>query len=121
MTPRPIRILILLAAASAGAHACKDTPTAPANTVGDVAVTVPGSPAPASGDVAATAGARFTRDFWLEDCEFETVGDNPFFPLKPGLTTVLEGVVEGERTRVRIKVLDRTIAIGGVRTRVVEE
>jgi hypothetical protein len=120
MTLRPIPILILLAAASAGAQACKDTPTAPANTVGDVAVTVPGSPAPASGDVAATA-ARFTRDFRLEDCEFETVGDNPFFPLKPGLTTVLEGIVEGERTRVRIKVLDRTTAIGGVRTRVVEE
>jgi hypothetical protein len=122
MTPRFIAILVLLAAASAGAQACRDTPTAPANTVGDLAAGIPGSPGPgASGNLAATTEGRFTRDFRLEDCEFETVGDNPFFPLKPGLTTVLEGVVDGERTRLKITVLHRTIQVGGVRTRVVEE
>lgn len=114
-------ILILLAAASDGTQASKDTPTA-VSTIGDVAPASAGSPAlRASGALAASAGAKFSRDFRLEDCEFETVGDNPFFPLKPGLTTVLEGVVDGERTRLEITVLRRTIDIGGVRARVVEE
>ena len=122
MTPRATSILILLAAATAGAQACKDTPTAPANTTGDLPPAVAGSAgARASEALAASAGAKFTRDFRLQDCEFETVGDNPFFPLKPGLTTVLEGVVDGERTRLKITVLHRTIEVGGVRTRVVEE
>ena len=65
--------------------------------------------------------AKFTRDFRLQDCEFKTVGNNPFFPLRPGLTTVLEGIVDGARTRLKISVLQRTIVIGGVETRVVEE
>jgi hypothetical protein len=122
MTSRSLVLLILLAAASAGAQACNDTPTAPANTIGG------GPPAAASsaglrtsGALTASATARFTRNFRLQDCEFKTVGDNPFFPLKPGLTTVLEGVVDGERTRLKITVLNQTLEIGGVRTRVVEE
>ena len=122
MAPHPMSILVLLAAASAGAQACKDTTTAPTKIIGDVPPAV-ASPvgARASGALAASAAARFTRDFRLDDCEFQTVGDNPFFPLKPGLTTVLEGVVDGERTRLKITVLHRTLEIGGVSTRVVEE
>ncbi len=122
MTQRALPFLILLAAASAAAQACKDTPSAPTSITGDQPPAVTnGAPMVASGTLAASGADKFTRDFRLEDCEFETVGDNPFFPLKPGLTTVLEGVVDGERTRLKITVLHRTIDIGGVRARVVEE
>jgi hypothetical protein len=122
MTPRSLPLLVLLAAAAAAAQACKDSPTAPANSTGKVAaVAARAAGGNLSGTPAASVSAKFTRHFRLEDCEFKTVGDNPFFPLKPGLRTVLEGVVDGERTRLRITVLHQTITIGGVRARVVEE
>lgn len=122
MTPRSLTFGILLAAASTGAQACKDTPTAPTNATGAVApAAVSQTGGPASGTLAAIAAAKFTRNFRLQDCRFKTIGDNPFFPLKPGLTTVLEGVVDGVPTELRITVLHRTIDIGGVRARVVEE
>lgn len=122
MTPRTLPVLILLAAASAGAQACKDAPSAPTKSTEDLA-SAAASPAGvhSSGALAAVADAKFTRNFRLEDCRFKTVGDNPFFPLKPGLTTVLEGIVDGVPTELTITVLHRTIDIGGVRARVVEE
>ena len=69
---------------------------------------------------------EFTSDFWLEDCEFKTKGENPYFILNPGYQLVLEGEEEGETLRVEITVLDETETIdipeiGEVRTRVVQE
>jgi hypothetical protein len=122
MTLRNLPFLILLAAASAAAQACKGAPTAPPNTTGEVrAAAAKSAGREVSGTLAGSTAATFTRNFRLDDCEFATVGDNPFFPLKPGLTTVLEGVVDGERTRLKITVLHKTITIAGVRARVVEE
>ena len=127
MTRRSLPILVLLAAAAAATPACKDTPTAPdSNARGMPLAAKTAGPGTASGPLAsaasaASAAAKFTRAFRLQDCEFKTVGDNPFFPLKPGLTTVLEGVVDGERTRLRITVQHQTINVGGVEARVVEE
>lgn len=69
---------------------------------------------------------QFTTEFRLEDCEFETTGENPYFILEPGYLLVLEGEEDGEEVRVVITVLRETENIslpdiGVVKTRVVEE
>lgn len=69
---------------------------------------------------------EFTTEFRLEDCEFKTIGKNPYFILKPGYQLVLEGEEDGETVRVVITVLNKIKKIslpdiGMVKTRVVEE
>ena len=69
---------------------------------------------------------EFTADFRLEECTFQTTGENAYFILKPGYQLVLEGEEDGEDVRVEITVLDETEdillpEIGLVETRVVEE
>jgi hypothetical protein len=69
---------------------------------------------------------EFTADFRMEDCTFETAGENVYFILRPGYQLVLEGEEDGEVVRVEITVLDETEDIilqemGEVETRVVEE
>lgn len=64
-----------------------------------------------------TPDPAFTSSFLLEQCKFETIGDNPFFPLRPGWQVVLESD-EGVAT---VTVLNETRRVNGVRTRVVEE
>ena len=119
MSNRTSALVLLLAAGGLAAQACKDTATAPADARAQTRA-APTAPAIAAAPAAAGANA-FTRDFRLEDCDFQTTGDNPFFPLQPGLTTFLEGEEEGERLQLRIKVLHQTTVVGGVRTRIVEE
>ena len=46
---------------------------------------------------------------------------NPYFPLRPGTTTILRGREDGERLRERVHVTYRTKVIQGVRTRVVRD
>ena len=109
----------LLVSAGLAAQACKDAATAPPDTSSELRAA---PPAPSIVATPAAAGDNaFTRDFRLEDCDFQTTGENPFFPLQPGLTTFLAGEDEGERLRLRIKVLHQTTVVGGVRTRIVEE
>ncbi len=65
----------------------------------------------------------------LAKCSFASVGENPYFPLRPGLRLVLEGEDEGESVSVVIEVLeetkDITLEIDGetqtIETRVVRE
>ncbi len=81
---------------------------------------------PSRGAHAQDEEPEFTSDFRLEDCEFKTKGENPYFILKPGYQLVLEGEEEGETLRVEITVLDETETIdvpeiGEVKTRVVQE
>jgi len=69
---------------------------------------------------------QFTTQFRLGDCEFETRGVNPYFNLKPGYQSVLEGEEDGATIRVEISVLREfeTIVLpdlGAVKTRVVQE
>jgi hypothetical protein len=81
--------------------------------------------------LAADDDSRFTSDFRLGDCTFETTGVNPYFVLTPGYQLVLEGQQKDEEgdledVRLVISVLDDTqeIAlpdIGTIQTRVVEE
>jgi hypothetical protein len=120
MTNRPPAIVLLLAAGALTAPACKDTPTAPSDTRPGMQAAWHAA-APAAATAAAGGDHAFTREFRLEDCDFQTTGDNPFFPLLPGLTLFLEGEEDGERIRLRIRVQHQTRVVGGVRTRVVEE
>jgi hypothetical protein len=63
----------------------------------------------------------FTDTFGIERCTFATQGRNPFFLLVPGHQLVLEGEEKGVPVRVAITVLDATLTVDGVETRVVEE
>ncbi|MGH9458277.1 MAG: hypothetical protein ACRD2J_11645 [Thermoanaerobaculia bacterium] len=65
--------------------------------------------------------AEFTDEFFIEDCTFSATGDNPFFPLQPGLRLELEGEDDGETVAVIVEVLNETFVVDGVTTRVVTE
>lgn len=60
---------------------------------------------------------RWTDSFHIEDCTFASAGKNRFFSLQPGHQLVLQN----KREKVTITVLDETVTVGGVETRVVEE
>ncbi len=62
-------------------------------------------------------GKRWTDSFHQEDCTFTSVGRNRFFSLQPGHQLVLQS----KREKVTITVLDETVTVAGVETRVVEE
>ena len=69
---------------------------------------------------------QFTTKFRLEDCNFKTEGENPYFILKPGYQLVLEGVEDGKKIHFLMSVLSETKEItlpdiGVVKTRVIEE
>lgn len=68
---------------------------------------------------------EFTREFDRERCTFVPFGDNPWFPLWPGYSLVLQGEEEddGETVEVEVivSVLTDTEMVDGVLTRVVEE
>jgi hypothetical protein len=63
----------------------------------------------------------FARTFSESASDFASTGHNPYFILEPGYVLVLEGTDGGRRARLTISVLDETITIDGVETRVVEE
>ena len=52
---------------------------------------------------------------------FDHPRSNPWFPLRPGTTTVLRGTDEGSHYRERVRVTHRTKSIQGVTTRVVRD
>jgi len=53
--------------------------------------------------------------------DFSHPRQNPYFPLRPGTTTILRGTDDGTRLRERVHVTGRTKMIQGVRTRVVTD
>ena len=64
--------------------------------------------------------SRFTSTF--PACSsFSTTGSNRFFVLEPGWQLVFEGEEDGEAIELTITVLDETLEVAGVQTRVVEE
>jgi hypothetical protein len=63
----------------------------------------------------------FTDTFMIEKCQFSTTGSNPFFILQPGYQLVLEGQEQKVDVELTITVLDETLIVDGVETRVVEE
>jgi hypothetical protein len=57
----------------------------------------------------------------IDPADFSTTIDNPYFPLIPGTTFVLEGTKEGEKQHNDVIVTDATITIMGVTCVVVED
>jgi hypothetical protein len=57
------------------------------------------------------------EEFEIEECTLVTTGNNPFFILEPGFTIILESNTE----KVVIAVLDETMVVDGVETRLIEE
>jgi hypothetical protein len=64
-----------------------------------------------------TPDPEFTSSFMFERCKFDTIGENPFFPLRPGWQIVLES----DEEMATITVLQETRWVNGVKTRIVEE
>ncbi|WP_155918265.1 hypothetical protein [Marmoricola sp. URHB0036] len=73
---------------------------------------------PAAATVAAGTQAGSTQ---IARADFAHPQANPWFPLRPGTTTILRGTDEGEHLRERVHVTYRTKVIEGVRTRVVTD
>lgn len=57
------------------------------------------------------------EEFGIQDCDLSTQGSSDYFILEPGFQLVLEG----GRERLVITVLDETVEVDGLETRVVEE
>jgi hypothetical protein len=68
-------------------------------------------------ETARSKARKWTDTFYSEDCTFTSVGRNRFFSLQPGHRLVLQS----DREKVVITVLDETRTVAGVETRVVEE
>lgn len=63
----------------------------------------------------------WTDNFDLSTCTWSSTGKNDFFILEPGYKQILEGNEEDKPVRLEITVLNETMKIGNVETRVVEE
>lgn len=61
------------------------------------------------------------KSFDVDPKELVTVGESPYFILKPGFRLTLEGKEGGSLVQLVITVLDETKNLGGIDTRVVEE
>ncbi len=68
-----------------------------------------------------TAPVSSSRATAVDPADFSHPRANPYFPLRPGTTTILRGHDNGERLRERVHVTYRTKMIQGVRTRVVSD
>ena len=69
------------------------------------------------GEKGEAAKSAWQDNFNLSERTLVPTGRNPYFILEPGFQIVLEGKAE----KVAISVLDETIVVDGVKTRVVEE
>jgi len=64
---------------------------------------------------------EFVDSFDLEGCTWSSTGSNRYFILEPGYQLVLKGKEGSSVVQLTITVLDETIPIDGITTRVVEE
>ena len=65
--------------------------------------------------------SSFTTDFRLDECTFSSVGSNEYFILEPGYQLLLAGEEKDTLVELAITVLNETVMVNGVETRVVEE
>ncbi len=61
------------------------------------------------------------KSFDVDPIDLVTVGESPYFILKPGFRLTLEGKEGGSVVQLVITVLNETKTLGGIDTRVVEE
>lgn len=66
-------------------------------------------------------GKQFTDSFSESNCTFSATGRNEYFILEPGYQLTLQGIKNGDTTKLVITVLDQTKTVNNVVTRVVEE
>ena len=71
--------------------------------------------------VTGASDKEFASKFTVTADEWTNVSESAYFKLSPGYTAVLEGKEDGKVTVLIIKVLDETLLVDGVQTRVVEE
>lgn len=64
---------------------------------------------------------HWTDSFEIEQCQFTASGENTYFILKPSHSLILEGIDGKDTTTLVITVMNETITISGVETRIVEE
>lgn len=74
-----------------------------------------------AGAVATAGAAEWTATLINTDEPMTNVGRNPYFILEPGYQLTLTGKENGKQTELVITVLDDTLEVAGVKTRVVEE
>ncbi len=67
------------------------------------------------------AGQAWMDSFQINLNELATEGENPYFVLKPGYQLTLEKKEGGKLVQLVVRVLQETMNVGGVNTRVVEE
>ena len=63
----------------------------------------------------------WVQHFPVDPRSLATEGENPYFILKPGYQTTFEGTSDGKAGKLVITVLNETLTVGGVATRIVEE
>lgn len=63
----------------------------------------------------------WVQNFPADPRSLATEGENPYFILKPGYQTTFEGTSDGKAGKLVITVLNETLKVGGVDTRIVEE
>jgi len=64
---------------------------------------------------------EWTQNFQVERHFFKSVGENPYFILKPGYFLILKGDEEQDKVKLIITVLKETKIVDSVETRTVEE
>ena len=71
--------------------------------------------------VATTAEKKFASNFIVPASEWSSMCSNAYFILEPGYTLEFDANENGKKVHLVIAVLNETVKIGGVETRVVEE
>jgi len=61
------------------------------------------------------------RSFAVTAADLATIGENPYFVLRPGYQLTLEGKESGKTVTLVVSVLDERKLVGGIEARVVEE
>ncbi len=64
---------------------------------------------------------EFTSGFDPGSCTFSTTGTNPYFVLEPGFQRTYEGDQDKEHVLLTVTVLNDTLMVDGIPTRVIEE
>ena len=103
-------LVMLIAVFLAGCATSQPPINGPTNTASPPLISTPANTASAS-------GSEWQSTFDISACTMTTAGRNPYFILESGFQLVLEGGT----SELVITVLDETIEVDGVQTRVVEE
>jgi hypothetical protein len=104
----PIIVILILAISTAGIAAVTGTASAAG---------APAKPQPDS-----VTSTSYTNAFMSEHCKsWSSTGGNQYWNLSPGRTTVFKGIVDGAPQTNTITVMHKTINLGGIETRVVND